>query len=50
MINQLKDKIIDAKNNLNGVEKLQNARNNVKHILESLKHLNNAQKMRLTIR
>ena len=44
VINQLKDKIIDAKNNLNGVEKLQNARNNVKHILESLKHLNNAQK------
>ena len=50
VINQLKDKIIDAKNNLNGVEKLQNARNNVKHILESLKHLNNAQKMRLIIR
>lgn len=44
MINQLKDKIINAKNNLNGVEKLQNARNNVKHILESLEHLNNAQK------
>ena len=49
MINQLKDKIIDAKNNLNGAEKLQNARNNVKHILENLEHLNNAQKMRLTI-
>ena len=48
MINQLKDKIIDAKN-LNGAEKLQNARNNVKHILENLEHLNNAQKMRLTI-
>lgn len=44
MINQLKDKIIDAKNNLNGAEKLQNARNNVKHILENLEHLNNAQK------
>ena len=49
VINQLKDKIIDAKNNLNGAEKLQNARNNVKHILENLEHLNNAQKMRLTI-
>ncbi|MBO0374115.1 GA module-containing protein [Staphylococcus hominis] len=44
VINQLKDKIIDAKNNLNGAEKLQNARNNVKHILENLEHLNNAQK------
>nr|WP_242470592.1 hyperosmolarity resistance protein Ebh [Staphylococcus hominis] len=44
VINQLKDKIIDAKNNLNGVEKLQNAKNNVKHILESLEHLNHAQK------
>nr|WP_277951894.1 DUF1542 domain-containing protein [Staphylococcus hominis] len=44
VINQLKDKIIEAKNNLNGVEKLQNAKNNVKHILESLEHLNNAQK------
>ncbi|WP_270668739.1 DUF1542 domain-containing protein, partial [Staphylococcus hominis] len=44
VINQLKDKIINAKNNLNGVEKLQNAKNNVKHILESLEHLNHAQK------
>ena len=44
VINQLKDKIMDAKNNLNGAEKLQNAKNNVKHILESLEHLNNAQK------
>ncbi|MCI2918895.1 DUF1542 domain-containing protein, partial [Staphylococcus hominis] len=44
VINQLKDKIINAKKNLNGVEKLQNAKNNVKHILESLEHLNHAQK------
>ena len=26
VINQLKDKIMDAKNNLNGAEKLQNAK------------------------